>query len=268
VPYRIDVTPIDEAGLLRLLDLGALDVESSGGSRGAAALMPDAVSLQEVAQALGVGQISVSAAVGRDADSVWTLSARPVRVGRVRLVPATRADVAPAPGDLRMLDTAAFGTGRHPTTALCVEILEDLLHATPPRVMLDVGTGSGVLALAALAHGVPRAVAIDIDGGAVRTAVGNARLNGLASRMYVVHGDLPALRGRWPLVVANVLAAPLIEMAPRLTACVSHAGHLLLSGIPSAVRDDVARAYRHLGMHLLEERARAGWVALLLRASW
>jgi ribosomal protein L11 methylase PrmA len=57
-------------------------------------------------------------------------------------------------------------------------------------------------------------------------------------------------------------------MAPQLTACVGHAGHLLLSGIPSAVHEDVARAYRHRGMYLIDARARAGWVALVLRASW
>lgn len=158
MPYRFDTERNDEAGLLRLLDLGALDE-----SRAAAALMPDAVSPQEVARVPGVANVSVSAAAGRDANSVWMLSPQPVRLGRLRLVPATRADVVPAPGDLRLLDTAAFGTGCHPTTALCVEIIEDLLHATPITRMLDVAAGSGVLALAALAHGVPRAVAIDID---------------------------------------------------------------------------------------------------------
>lgn len=268
MPYRIDIERIDESGLLRLLDLGALDIESSDEGRGAAALMPDAVSPQEVTQALGGARLSVSAAAGRDADSVWMLSPQPVRLGRLRLVPATRTDAVPASGDLRMLDTAAFGTGRHPTTALCVEIIDDLVDATPTTRMLDVGTGSGVLALAALAHGVPRAVAIDVDGEAVRAAVANARLNGMAARLCAVHADLTALRGRWPLVVANVLAAPLIEMAPRLTSCVGHAGHLVLSGIPSGVQEDVARAYRHLGMHPIDERARGGWVALVLRASW
>lgn len=268
MPYRIDIERIDESGLLRLIDLGPLDLESSVGGRAVAALMPDAVSPQEVAQVLGVAQVSVTAAAGRDADSVWMLSPQPVRLGRLRLMPAARAEVVPAPGDLRMLDTAAFGTGRHPTTALCAETIEDLVNATPTARMLDVGTGSGVLALVALAHGVPRVVAIDIDGDAVRTAVANARLNGLAARLHAVHADLSALRGRWPLVVANVLAAPLIEMAPRLSACVGHAGELLLSGIPSALHKDVARAYRHVGMHLVEERARSGWVALVLRASW
>jgi ribosomal protein L11 methyltransferase len=268
VPYRIDIERIDESGLLRLLDLGAIDIESSREGPGAAVLMPDAVSPQDVAEVLGLARVSVSAVTGRDADSVWMLSHQPVRIGRLRFVPATRADVVPAPGVLRMLDTAAFGTGRHPTTALCVEVIDDLVSTTPPTSMLDVGTGSGVLALAALAHGVPHVVAIDIDGEAVRTAVAHARLNGLATRLHAVHADLTALRGRWPLVVANVLAAPLVEMAPRLTACVGHGGELVLSGIPSAVSEDVARAYRHLGMHLVDVRTRAGWVALVLRASW
>lgn len=268
MPYRIDLERFDEPALLRLIALGALDIETSGVDGRAAALMPDAVSPQAVAQVLGVAEVHVGAAAGRDADSVWLLSPQPVRLGRLRLVPANRVAVVPAPGDLRMLDTAAFGTGHHPTSALCVEVIDDLVQATPITQMLDVGTGSGVLALAALALGVPHAVAIDIDGEAIRTAVANARLNGMARRLSAVHADVSALRGRWPLVVANVLAAPLVEMAPRLTACVGHGGQLLLSGIPSAVQDDVGRAYRHLGMHLVDVRTRGGWVAVMLRASW
>lgn len=268
MPYRIDVTGVDEPTLLRLVDLGALDVEFSAQEGSGAALLPDGVSPEDVARRLGLARVHVSSAAGRDADSVWSLSPRAVRIGRLRLVPAATTPDVPAPGDLRMLDTAAFGTGRHPTTALCAEMLVDLLEAMPVTRMLDVGTGSGVLALVALAHGVPRVVAVDIDGHAVRVAAANAQLNGMASRLLAVHADSEALRGRWPLVVANVLAAPLIEMAPRLTACVAHQGLLLLSGIPIALQDEVARAYRHLGMSLADERSSGGWVAMTFRASW
>ena len=74
--------------------------------------------------------------------------------------------------------------------------------------------------------------------------------------------------GTWPLVLANVLAAPLIEMAPALVRRVGHHGQLVLSGIPSSVERDVDQAYRHLGMRRLHVAARAGWVALILQASW
>src|SRR5207253_9571138 len=99
------------------------------------------------------------------------------------------------------------------TTALCVEAIEDAVDLLQPVTLLDVGTGSGVLALAALMLGVPRAVAIDVDEQALRVAAENARLNGLRERVDLVSGGPDAVDGQWPLVVANLLAAPLIELA-------------------------------------------------------
>ena len=154
MPYRIDITRGDDAALDCLVELGALDVERSPGG-GIAALMPDGVAPEQVALALGVADLSISPAVGRDAGSVWTLSPRPTRIGRLRIVPA---DAGPEPGVLRLTDSAAFGTGLHPTTAMCLEAIEEALEPAPPGALLDVGTGSGVLALAALLMGVPQAL--------------------------------------------------------------------------------------------------------------
>jgi ribosomal protein L11 methyltransferase len=167
-----------------------------------------------------------------------------------------------------MIDGAAFGTGLHPTTMLCLEVLEEELITSLPDRVLDVGTGSGVLALAALCAGVPGAVAVDIDADAVRAARANASVNGLSQRLQVVHGDVEAVSGVWPLVLANILAAPLIEMAPALARRVGHGGRLVLSGIRSSLASDVERAYRHLGMRQVATRTRDGWSALVLQASW
>jgi ribosomal protein L11 methyltransferase len=229
--------------------------------------MPDAVTPTRVAEALGVPRVRVSAAIGRDNDSVWVLRPRAVRVGRVRLVPAA-LDLEPEPGDVRLADTPAFGSGLHATTALCVEILDELAGTPGIDAVLDVGSGTGVLALAALRLGVPRAVAIDIHPEAIRATVDNAARNDLTGRLRVVQGGPEALAARWPLVVANVLAAPLVEMAPALAATVGRAGRLVLSGIATAVQPDVERAYRRLGMHVADVRVRDGWVAIVLNASW
>jgi ribosomal protein L11 methyltransferase len=137
-----------------------------------------------------------------------------------------------------------------------------------PEAVLDVGTGSGVLALAALLMGVPRAMAIDIDDEALRAAAENARLNGLDERLQLAHGGPDTVAGTWPLVLANVLAAPLIEMAPALVRRVGHRGQLVLSGIASSVEEDVDRAYGRLGMRRVSAASRAGWVALVLQPSW
>lgn len=249
MPYRVEL-PRAGAGILdRLIELGALDAEPSPDG-GIAALMPDSITPDHLAQALGIGELSTSPASGRDADSVWVLSLRPLRSG------------------LALLDTPAFGTGLHPTTALCVEAIEDATQSSPPHALLDVGIGSGVLALSALMRGVAQAVGVDVDPEALTAASANARLNGLHDRLRLVRGGPEAVRWAWPLVVANVLAAPLIEMAPTLVRRVGHQGHLVLSGIPSSVEPDVDRAYARFGMRRMRVRSRAGWVAIEFRATW
>lgn len=264
VPYRIDILAVPDDALDRLVDLGALDVEARDDG-GLAALMPDSMPPERVARALGADRFEVSPAVGRDADSIWVLSPRPVRIGPLHIVPAhPGAD----PGALRLIDAPAFGTGLHATTALCLELIEEIVQARPPEAVLDVGTGSGVLALAALLRGVPQATGIDIDDAALDAAARNARENGLEARLRLRRGGPEAVEGMWPIVVANVLPAPLIEMAPALVRRTGHYGRLVLSGIPSSVEREVERAYRRLGMRRLDVRTRAGWVALLLQASW
>jgi ribosomal protein L11 methyltransferase len=264
MPYRLDLRDADDAALDALVELGALDVECSH-DRGLAALMPDSVAPEQVANALGLDDISSSPAVGRDAGSVWVLSPRPVRVGRLRIVPA---HMEPESDALRLIDASAFGTGLHPTTALCLEALDEAVRIAPLDRLLDVGTGSGVLALGALMLGVPRALAIDIDDEALGVAAENARINGLDGRVQFARGGPETVVGTWPLAIANVLAAPLIEMAPALARRVGHHGRLVLSGIPSSVERDVNQAYRHLGMRRVGVKSRGGWVALVLQASW
>jgi ribosomal protein L11 methyltransferase len=264
VPYRVDVTRADDAALDRLVELGALDVERSPGGD-IAALMPDGIAPEDVARALGVGDLAISPAVGRDAGSVWILSPRPTRIGRLRIVPA---HAGAEPGVLRLTDSSAFGTGLHPTTAMCLEAIDEALRDCIPGALLDVGTGSGVLALAALRLGVPRALGLDIDAEALRAAAENARLNALEGRLRLVRGGPDAVNGTWPLVVANLLAGPLVELAPVLVRRVGHQGRLVLSGVPSSVEPDVDRAYRRLGMQHVRAPSRAGWSALVLQASW
>jgi ribosomal protein L11 methyltransferase len=264
VPYRIDLRNAGEHALDRLVDLGALDVEAAADGA-ITALMPDRVSPDEVAEALNVAGVSVAPAIGRDDGSVWILSPRAVRIGRLQIVPA---HMQAEPGALRLRDAGAFGTGLHPTTALCIEAIEDTVSTAAPESLLDVGTGSGVLALAALLMGVPRAMGLDVDEEALRVAAENARLNGLDERLQLACAGPDAMTGTWPFVVANVLAAPLIDMAPALARRLGHHGQLVLSGIPSSVEQDVAEAYSRLGMQAGRVRSRGGWVALVMQASW
>src|SRR5262245_54322179 len=172
MPYRVDLASPSDDALDRLVDLGALDAEIATDGR-LAAVRPDGITPDQVASALGVERVSVSPAIGRDNGSVWVLGPQAVRVGRLQIVPAG-AGARAEPGALQLIDAAAFGTGLHPTTALCLEALQAELAAEIPTGVLDVGTGSGVLALAALMMGVPRALGIDVDPGALDAAADNA----------------------------------------------------------------------------------------------
>lgn len=263
MPYRIDISSPPPTAFDLLVELGALDIEPTRG--GLAALIPDGVPQATVARALGVAGVTASPAVSRDNGSVWLLSPRPTRIGGILIAPP---DVEAPPDALRLTDSDAFGTGHHPTTALCAEALEEIVAGERPESILDVGTGSGILALLALMMGVPRAVGLDIDACALKAAAENARLNSLADRLQLVLGGPDAVEGNWPLVVANVLAAPLIEMAPVLVRRVGRRGRLILSGIPWSLESEVRQAYQHLGMQHIRSETRAGWTVLVAQASW
>jgi ribosomal protein L11 methyltransferase len=263
VPYRIDVTTLPDPMFEALVDLGALDVEQT--ADGFAALMPDSVPLATVTSRVGVGDLRVSDAVGRDDGSVWRLSVRPVRVATFLIAPSGM----PVPPDALILeDGPAFGTGLHPTTALCLEAIDGVLADLRIARMLDVGTGSGILALAALRRGVETAIGLDVDPVALRVAAGNARANQLASRFRPVCGSVDAVGGSWPLVTANIRAAELVQMAPLVARRVASRGTLVLSGIAHGVGADLARTYQHLGLHRIAVAERGGWTALVFRPSW
>jgi ribosomal protein L11 methyltransferase len=264
VPYRIQLGKLDRTAAERLIDLGALDIDTADDGS-VTALMPDGITPDDIARVVGARPLSVSPAVVRDGGSVWVLRPPAIRIGRLTIA---APDDDTGAGALRLADSPIFGSGLHPTTALCLEILDELTQTVAPDRVLDVGTGSGVLALAALQLGVAHATAIDIDDAALAVAAENAQINGLSARVQFARGGPEVLTGSWPVVLANVSAAVLVEMAPVLARRVGHHGHLVLSGIPTSAEPDVDRAYHRLGMHRVATRSRGGWVALERRASW
>jgi ribosomal protein L11 methyltransferase len=199
-------------------------------------------------------------------ESAWepglqqTVKAR--RVGtRLWLAPA---DDERVPNDriaVRIHMGLAFGTGEHATTALCLDGLER--HVTPGSTLLDYGCGSGVLALAALVLGASHAIAVDNDGQALTATRANAALNGLAERLVVVTPEaLPEVSV--DVLAANILAGPLVELAPTFASVVRPGGWLVLSGILEAQAARVAKAYAG-DFHGFEQAARDGWVRLVAR---
>jgi ribosomal protein L11 methyltransferase len=174
-------------------------------------------------------------------ERAWLAGWKSMRFGR-RLWICPRSAEDPQDPDaivVRLDPGLAFGTGTHPTTALCLQILDSLPLAG--RSVIDYGCGSGILALAALKLGAASAIAVDLDPQALLATRENARQNHVSSNITVL-GTEAQLPGAF-CVMANILAGPLIELAPKLTAACQSEGHLLLSGLLRTQAYAVKAAY-------------------------
>ena len=165
----------------------------------------------------------------------------------------------------------AFGTGGHETTNLCLEVLDERVKGG--ERVLDIGTGSGILAIAALKLGAAVAEGVDIDPVAVRTAGENAALNGIGQDTYTVRiGDVLGdavlradLGGGWQMVVANIVADVIIGLSPLVRPMLAPGGLFLCSGIIDDRAQEVADRLRENGWEILETRSAEGWFSYLCR---
>jgi ribosomal protein L11 methyltransferase len=163
----------------------------------------------------------------------------------------------------------AFGTGHHGTTRGCLLLLGEVLKAYQPRRVLDLGTGTGVLAIAAAKALREKVLASDIDALSVKVAAENARQNGVGPLVEVAWGNgfaAPLLRQRRPfdLILANILANPLRQMATPMSRHLAGGARLILSGLLSAQAPSVIAAYRARGLILERQIRIEGWSSLLL----
>jgi ribosomal protein L11 methyltransferase len=228
-----------------------------------------------LAQVPGLAVGPAQALPDRDWSEAWKAGLEAVDVSpRLRVRPSF-VTLPPAPGQAELVidPGQAFGTGGHASTRLALEWVDALapaLASAPGARVLDVGCGTGVLALAALRLGAPRAVAFDVDPLAAAAARANARSNGLAARLEVFTGPLGALADvRFELVLANLLRSELLPLAADLAARTAPRGQLVLSGLLEAERDAVVASFAPRGLHPRGERSRgdaAGdvWLALLM----
>jgi ribosomal protein L11 methyltransferase len=190
------------------------------------------------------------------------------RVGRIVIRPAWREYEAKGDEVVVSLDPGmAFGTGQHPTTRMCLEALQDLIEAGD-RV-LDLGAGSGILAIAAVRIGASHALAIDTEEQAVAASISNAELNGLSSQIEERLGSIEAVgeEGPFDLVLANINAVTLIRLAGEISTCVKPGAPLVLSGIIAEREADCISAYEATGMHIERRLREADWRALIARGS-
>lgn len=189
------------------------------------------------------------------------------RLGRRLVIHPTWETYTPAADEaVVVLDPGmAFGTGTHGTTRLCLEALAELFDGPPPPRVLDVGTGSGILAIAAAALGAQRVLACDIDEQACRTARENAAANAVDDRVEITERPLETLEGGFQVVLANILAEELVRLGPELDRRLEAGGTLVLSGILQEKEGLVIDGFIPLGLRGPEIRRQEEWSCLLYR---
>jgi len=202
--------------------------------------------------------------VEEDWARAWKAFFRPTRVGR-RLVVVPEWERYRPEGDLIpiIIDPGmAFGTGTHPTTGMCLSLLEE--HLSGGEVVIDLGTGSGILAIAAARLGAARVLALDIDPLAVEIARRNVARNGVGDIVEVRPGG----QGAFPfsgadLVVANIVASTISQASPRVAAALRPGGRFIASGIVRERRAEVEKAMVVAGMRVTGDREEGDWVSLV-----
>lgn len=286
VTLEADAAETTEAVTNRLWELGAVGVveEATSGAAAFRAFFPpgaDAVSLAaNLREYLGhlaalalpgaQGRVGVAPLANEPWADAWRAHFRPVPVGRGLLVcpPWEVPESALADGRLVVLiePGRAFGTGGHGSTKSCLALLERALAGAAVSYVLDVGCGSGILAIVAAGLGVPRVDAIDVDPDAVAATEDNARRNAVADRVGASVAGVDGWAGpAAPLVLANLLAAAHVTLAPTLAALVAPGGSLIAGGLLAHEVPAVAGAFAAEGCWLVELAEDDGWAALLLR---
>ena len=158
----------------------------------------------------------------------------------------------------------AFGTGTHETTSLCLEVLDERIRGG--ERLLDIGTGSGILAIAALKLGAAEAEGVDIDPMCVRTAGENAARNGVQDRLKVLVGDLSdKASGVYNIITANIVAAAILSLAPHVPALMAPGAVFVASGIIDTRKEEVLAGLRAAGLDPFEVREKRGWVCVVCR---
>lgn len=202
-------------------------------------------------------------------DQDWTRSwmddFAPIRMGeRLWIVPSWHQPPEPDAVNLALDPGLAFGTGTHPTTALCLEWLDHLAvnDVIQGRDLMDIGCGSGILAIAGLKLGAAHACGTDIDPQALQASRDNAERNQIDADDFELHYPEAAPQRTYDIVVANILAGPLVELAPMIAGHVAPGSHCALSGILAHQANDVLDAYAAQGLIMDPVTEREGWVRL------
>jgi ribosomal protein L11 methyltransferase len=208
----------------------------------------------------------------------WKEHYHPIAIGkRLMIIPAWLESPSPGRIPIRIDPGMAFGTGTHPTTQLCLELIETFIDESPDLPAdwnaIDIGCGTAILAIAALQLGAQRALGVDIDADAIRAARENAATNAVQERLELELGSLEeVLQGKYsirkaPLVLANILAPVLVRLLDQhLGDLLTGGGQMVLSGILAEQSQDVEAAAQRNGLRLVGRKQSGDWVALSFSA--
>lgn len=222
--------------------------------------------LWHLGQIRPVPEPSFRSVAEKDWEEAWKKRLKVLRIGERLVIQPTWLDYDPGPEDIviRLDPGMAFGTGLHPTTQICLRALEDLVQ--PGMEVLDLGTGSGILAIAAAKLGAAQVLAVDNDPQAVGVARRNVIDNDVRDGVRVEEGSLPEVSGSYDLVVVNILARVIVElMEEGLAQRLRPDAVLITAGITIESASEVAVAFKRGGLELIDQRQQDDWVSLLAR---
>ena len=235
----------------------------SGAKRGQ--LVAGLQRIKECGVNVGLGKISVAKVRPQDWTQSWKRHFKPIEIGRALLIkPSWSRRCARNNQATVVLDPGlSFGTGQHATTAFCLRQLAACRRAGQAQSFLDIGTGSGILAIAAAKLGYAPVRAIDCDAEAVRAARANARQNGVSHRLHISRQDLLRLprqnRGKYDVICANVTAELLLAGRRRILTRLKRDSTLVLAGILKTEFAQVQQTYETAGLRLVASRAEREW---------
>ena len=227
--------------------------------------------LRELLTAAGIAfEIETDTCRNEDWENNWKKYFKPLKAGsRLLIRPLWETELPPGCEGRKVLNIEpglAFGTGGHDTTRLCMEALEREIQ--PGCSMLDLGCGSGILSIAALLLGARRAVGVDIDELAVKTARENGEANGFREpELTIPHGDLTEkVNGKFDVIAANIVADAIIQLSENVRAFLNEGGAYIVSGIIDSREQDVCRALERFGFEVIRRTQSANWICMECRA--
>jgi ribosomal protein L11 methyltransferase len=214
---------------------------------------------------IGAAQLTLQKVPPQDWAESWKRHFQPIEIGRTLLIKPSWSARRPRAGQaVVVIDPGlSFGTGQHATTAYCLKQLVACRKPAQAQGFLDLGTGSGILAIAAAKLGYGPILALDFDSEAIRTARANARHNGVANQIVFLEQDvtqLPEHKGyRYPVVCANLISSLLLTERSRILARLERGGRLIIAGILRTEFAEVQRGYEKAGLRLAGSRVEREW---------